>query len=190
MQYLGMRGICYVELSVETASTDVHSGLGGSIFPNAAWRLVWALASLKDAEENIRIAGFYDGVRPPSARDRELIRALPEVADEYKSRYGVKSFIKGTFGRRKAADRGSVHPHLHDLRTHLRLPGTRLEDGHAGSGFGQSGLSAGAGSGSSRYPARSCGLHLDANGFADVAIADLGGDAPHGLIPMTRSSSW
>ena len=41
MLYLGLRGICYVELSVETASTDVHSGLGGSIFPNAAWRLVW-----------------------------------------------------------------------------------------------------------------------------------------------------
>jgi len=29
IQYLGLRGICYVELSVETASTDVHSGLGG-----------------------------------------------------------------------------------------------------------------------------------------------------------------
>jgi len=40
MQYLGLRGICYVELSVETAATDTHSGTGGSIFPNAAWRLV------------------------------------------------------------------------------------------------------------------------------------------------------
>src|SRR5512134_1883895 len=39
LQYLGLRGICYVELSVETADIDVHSGLGGSIFPNAAWRL-------------------------------------------------------------------------------------------------------------------------------------------------------
>jgi len=29
MQYLGLRGICYVQLSVETASIDVHSGLGG-----------------------------------------------------------------------------------------------------------------------------------------------------------------
>jgi acetylornithine deacetylase/succinyl-diaminopimelate desuccinylase-like protein len=46
MQYLGLRGISYVELSVETATIDVHSGLGGSIFPNAAWRLVWALNTL------------------------------------------------------------------------------------------------------------------------------------------------
>src|ERR1700690_2431558 len=34
MEYLGLRGICYVELSIETATTEVHWGLGGSIFPN------------------------------------------------------------------------------------------------------------------------------------------------------------
>ena len=50
IQYLGLRGICYVELSVESLGTDVHSGLGGSIFPNAAWRLVWALNSLKGVD--------------------------------------------------------------------------------------------------------------------------------------------
>jgi acetylornithine deacetylase/succinyl-diaminopimelate desuccinylase-like protein len=98
IQYLGLRGICYVELSVETAKVDVHSGLGGSIFPNAAWRLVWALNSLKDAQERIRIPGFYDPVRMPTERDIELFEALPEVADEYKSRYGVQEFLKGLTG--------------------------------------------------------------------------------------------
>jgi acetylornithine deacetylase/succinyl-diaminopimelate desuccinylase-like protein len=98
MQYLGLRGICYVELSVTSLGTDVHSGLGGSILPNAAWRLTWALASLKGVDERIRIPGFYDDVVPPSARDRELMEALPDVADEYKSRYGAKEFIKGLTG--------------------------------------------------------------------------------------------
>lgn len=98
MQYLGLRGICYVELSVETASQDVHSGLGGSIFPNAAWRLVWALNTLKGPDERIRIPGFYDAVKPPSARDRELMEALPEVAEEYRTRYGLDGFIKGLTG--------------------------------------------------------------------------------------------
>jgi len=98
MQYLGLRGICYVELSVESLATDVHSGLGGSIFPNAAWRLTWALASLKGVDERILIPGFYDDVVPPSARDRELMAKLPDVADEYKQRYGVKEFIKGLKG--------------------------------------------------------------------------------------------
>lgn len=98
IQYLGLRGICYVELWVETASTDVHSGTGGSIFPNPAWRLVWALNSLKGPDERIRIPGFYDDIQPPSQRDIELMKALPEVADEYKSRYGVKHFLKGLTG--------------------------------------------------------------------------------------------
>ena len=98
MQYLGLRGICYVELSVESLSTDVHSGLGGSIFPNAAWRLTWALSTLKGLDERIRIPGFYDDVKEPTARDRELFDALPDVAEEYKERYGVKHFIKGLKG--------------------------------------------------------------------------------------------
>lgn len=98
MQYLGMRGICYVELSIETAEGDVHSGLGGSIFPNAAWRLIWALNSLKDADERIRIPGFYDPIKTPTERDIELMEALPEAADEYKSRYGINEFLKGLTG--------------------------------------------------------------------------------------------
>lgn len=93
IQYLGLRGICYVELSVETANIDVHSGLGGSIFPNAAWRLVWALSTLKDENEHINLPGHYDSVKPPSRRDRELMEALPDTAEEYKSRYGVDHFL-------------------------------------------------------------------------------------------------
>lgn len=98
MQYLGLRGICYVELSVETAKIDSHSGIGGSVFPNAAWRLVWALNSLKDPDEHIRLPGFYDDIKPPSDRDRALLAALPEIAGEWKSRYGVKEFLKGMRG--------------------------------------------------------------------------------------------
>jgi len=95
IQYLGMRGICYVELSVETAKIDVHSGTGGSIFPNAAWRLVWALSTLKGEDERIRLPGHYDTVKLPSERDRILFEALPEVAEEYKTRYGVEHFVRG-----------------------------------------------------------------------------------------------
>jgi acetylornithine deacetylase/succinyl-diaminopimelate desuccinylase-like protein len=98
LQYAGLRGICYVQLSVQSASTDVHSGLGGSILTNAAWRLTWALASLKGPDERVRIPGFYDAIRPPTARDRELMAALPEVADEYRRRFGVEGFLRGLSG--------------------------------------------------------------------------------------------
>ena len=98
LQYAGLRGICYVELTVETGTLDAHSGIGGSIFPNAAWRLVWALASLKGPDEKIRIPGHYDAVRSPSARDRELMAALPEVAAEYRRQYGLQGFLRGMTG--------------------------------------------------------------------------------------------
>jgi acetylornithine deacetylase/succinyl-diaminopimelate desuccinylase-like protein len=94
LQYLGLRGICYVELSAETAKIDAHSGLGGSIFPNAAWRLTWALNSLKGPDERILIPGFYDSVKLPSDRDIAFMEALPEIADELYKRYGVNHFIK------------------------------------------------------------------------------------------------
>jgi len=72
--------------------------LGGSIQPNAAPRLTWALTSLKGVDERILIPGFYDDVIPPSARDRELMDKLPDFADEYKKRYGASGFIKGLTG--------------------------------------------------------------------------------------------
>lgn len=98
LQSLGLRGMAYVELHVTTANQDVHSGLGGSIFPNAAWRLVWALNSLKSPDDRIRIAGFYDRVKAPSSQDIRLIEKLPETSDEYRTRYGLKGFIKGLTG--------------------------------------------------------------------------------------------
>jgi acetylornithine deacetylase/succinyl-diaminopimelate desuccinylase-like protein len=98
IQYAGLRGICYVELSVRTASRDVHSGTGGSIFPNAAWRLTWALNTLKTPEEHIRIPGFYDKVVPPTERDLQLLEILPDPSDEYMERYDLTGFIKGIEG--------------------------------------------------------------------------------------------
>lgn len=94
MQYLGLRGICYVELSTKTADMDVHSGLGGSIFPNAAWRLVWALNTLKDRDEHIRLPKFYDPIIPPTQREIDLLAALPPISQEYKDRYGIAGFLK------------------------------------------------------------------------------------------------
>src|SRR5512141_270994 len=98
VQYLGLRGICYVELSIDLLSTDVHAGLGGSIFPNAAWRLVWALNTLKGPDGKILIPGFYDNIKPPTARDRELMVALPDPAAYYKEMYGVPYFLKNLKG--------------------------------------------------------------------------------------------
>ena len=95
IQMVGMRGICYVELHSKTANQDVHSGTGGSIFPNAAWRLVWALGLLKDKDENILLPGFYEDVIPPTEREKELLAEQPPMMAYYKEKYGLKNFLKG-----------------------------------------------------------------------------------------------
>ena len=97
-QTLGMRGLAYFELSVDTAALDCHSGLGGSIIANAAWRLVWALSTIKGVDERIRIPGFYDSVRPATARDLEYLAALPDESAAFKEFYGVSGFLKGMTG--------------------------------------------------------------------------------------------
>ncbi|MBI2758163.1 MAG: M20/M25/M40 family metallo-hydrolase [Chloroflexi bacterium] len=176
MQYLGLRGICYVELSVETAGIDVHSGLGGSIFPNAAWRLVWALSSLKGQDEKIRIPGFYDGIQPPSARDRELMSALPEVADEYKSMYGVKNFIKGLTGGLDLRIEEVFTPTctICGLTSGYQGPGSKTVLPARASAKVDFRLVIGQEPADIRKKLRA---YLDAQGFSDVQITDLGGDA-------------
>ncbi len=177
MQYLGLRGICYVELSVETASTDVHSGLGGSIFPNAAWRLVWALSTLKGEDERIRIKGFYDGIQQPSARDRELMAALPEVADEYKSRYGVKQFIKGLSGGVDLRIEEVFTPTctICGLTSGYQGPGSKTVLPARASAKVDFRLVPDQDPDDIREKLRA---HLDEHGFSDIEITDLGGDPP------------
>lgn len=177
VQYAGMRGICYVELSVETASQDAHSGIGGSIFPNAAWRLVWALATLKNPDETIRIPGFHENVRPPTPRDVELLAKLPEVAGEHKERYGLKGFLKDL--------RGGI-----DLRREAVFSPTctvcGLTSGYQGPGS-KTVLPARASAKvdfrlvpdqTPEEVLRKLRAHLDAEGFGDVRITYLGGEAP------------
>jgi len=174
MQYLGMRGICYVELAVQTAQIDVHSGIGGSIFPNAAWRLVWALNTLKDNHERILIPGFYDSIEPPTARDKALMAALPDLATEYKTRFGIESFLHGLKGGVDLAMTEVFEPTC-------TICG--LTSGYQGAGS-KTILPAQA---SAKVDFRlalgqtipqvlaQLRAHLDAEGFSDVAITFLGG---------------
>ena len=94
---LGLKGILYVELEARGASQDVHSSMG-TVVPNPAWRLVWALASLKDMDENIQIAGFYDNVKAPTRQEIKAIKAIPPDDEETKQSLGLKEFVKGVSG--------------------------------------------------------------------------------------------
>jgi acetylornithine deacetylase/succinyl-diaminopimelate desuccinylase-like protein len=177
IEYLGLRGICYVELSVKTGSIDVHSGLGGSIIPNAAWRLVWALNTLKGEDEKIKIPGFYDNIRPPSERDRQLMAAMPEVADEYRTRYGVKQFIKGLTGGVDLRIEEVFSPTctICGLTSGYQGPGSKTVLPARASAKVDFRLVPDQDPDDIRRKLRT---HLDTQGFSDVEIQDLGGDPP------------
>ncbi len=177
MQYLGLRGICYVELSVETAKTDCHSGVGGSIFPNAAWRLVWALGTLKGPDERIRLPGFYDRILPPSPRDIELMEALPEVAHEYHEQYGVEHFLKGlTEGvELRVAEVFEPTCTICGLSSGYQGPGSKTVLPAQASAKVDFRLVP------DQRPEEVLEMlrkHLDAEGFSDVSITYLGGESP------------
>ncbi len=87
--YCGMRGIAYFELHVKTIAYDAHSGMGGSLLPNAAWRLVWALSRLKDSDERILLPGHYDKAIPASERDMELLASLPNDYEDTRTKFGL-----------------------------------------------------------------------------------------------------
>ncbi|HSJ58307.1 MAG TPA: M20/M25/M40 family metallo-hydrolase [Anaerolineae bacterium] len=94
---LGVKGICYVELSTTTAATDLHSMWGG-IVPNAAWRLVWALDTLKDKDGRILVGGLMDHVRPPNRAEMGLLERLPFDAAAIRESLGFGEYVRGLNG--------------------------------------------------------------------------------------------
>lgn len=95
--YLGVKGNCYVELEVEAAREDLHS-MWGTVVPNALWRLVWALGTLKGLDERVRIEGFYDRVRPLGNEEREALRQIDPRVGERLLIFGLDSFLLGLTG--------------------------------------------------------------------------------------------
>jgi len=71
----GARGILSLEVTLESARRDVHSG--NFSVPNPAWRLVGLLASMAAPDGTPLVEGLEDGVVPPTAAERELMGRIP-----------------------------------------------------------------------------------------------------------------
>ncbi|MBC8100995.1 MAG: M20/M25/M40 family metallo-hydrolase [Cytophagales bacterium] len=177
----GLRGIAYFELHARTITYDAHSGVGGSLFPNAAWRLVWALSTLKGEDERILLPGHYDAVRPATDEDLALLAALPDTESYLKREFGLSDFLGGATGaeyQRRAvfeptcticglssgyegAGAKTVLPANAVAKLDFRLvPDQDPETVH-----------------------RSLRAHLDAHGFSDIEIRYLGGQRPGRVDP-------
>ncbi|HJX37309.1 MAG TPA: M20/M25/M40 family metallo-hydrolase [Anaerolineae bacterium] len=95
--YLGLKGILYVELRARGASQDMHSSFA-PLAPNPAWRLVWALNTLKDERERITIEGLMDYVRLPSSADLELVEKIPFEDEKILEDLHIPEFLGGVTG--------------------------------------------------------------------------------------------
>jgi len=89
---LGVKGMLYVELHASGPKVDLHSSLA-PLAPNPAWRIIWALDSIKQSNEKIKIEGWYDRVTKPSPTELELVKNIPFDEERNKSEMGLSSFL-------------------------------------------------------------------------------------------------
>jgi acetylornithine deacetylase/succinyl-diaminopimelate desuccinylase-like protein len=89
----GCRGLVYVQLRVRFLAFDQHSGFA-SIYPSAAMYLIEALASLRDQDMNVRIAGFYDGMLKPTEADLRMMAKIDPEVEQRKKLVGFDRLIR------------------------------------------------------------------------------------------------
>jgi len=90
--WLGLKGIAYFELRLKLLDTDAHSA-NAPVLPNAAWRLIWALNTLKGPDDKILVDGYWEHVVAPTPDEVALVDALPYDAEKIKGLYGARRFI-------------------------------------------------------------------------------------------------
>jgi acetylornithine deacetylase/succinyl-diaminopimelate desuccinylase-like protein len=71
-----LRGMTYVQVTLEAANRDLHSGLYGGSALNPINALTRILGDLQDANGRIQLPGFYDKVKPVSNAQRAQWDAL------------------------------------------------------------------------------------------------------------------
>ena len=74
---LGVRGVATGEITIYGPVRPLHSGHYGNWAPNPAMMLSQLLASMKDAEGRVTVAGFYDDMDPLSPAEQAAIAAAP-----------------------------------------------------------------------------------------------------------------
>ncbi len=84
----GVKGMAYMQAWVRHAQVDLHSS-NAAVVDNPAWRLTWALASIKSPDHKVQVPGFYADIIPSTESQRETARQIPSAADVLKQTYGI-----------------------------------------------------------------------------------------------------
>jgi acetylornithine deacetylase/succinyl-diaminopimelate desuccinylase-like protein len=84
-----LRGLLYLELTVKSAGTDLHSGQHGGAVPNAIHGASQLLCAFKNEKNRITIPGFYEGVPDLPADLRRDMAELPHSDEAYAKDLGI-----------------------------------------------------------------------------------------------------
>lgn len=87
----GLRGLSYMEVQVESANRDLHSGVYGGAVANPINVLSRMIASLHDDQGHVTIPGFYDKVRQLTTAERAEINRAPFDEAQYKKEIGIEA---------------------------------------------------------------------------------------------------
>lgn len=104
---VGLRGLAYWEVRVETSSTDLHSGVYGGAVLNPIAVLSQMLAGLHDSRGRIAVDRFYDGVRDLTTNERRELAEVP--FDETGFLGSVKAIAGGEEGY-STMERRAIRP--------------------------------------------------------------------------------
>ena len=85
----GARGDLNVDLTLYGSKRPLHSGHYGNWAPNPAMMLAQLLASMKDQEGRVTIAGWNDDVEPLGAVEIQAINDAPQYDEEIKKQLGI-----------------------------------------------------------------------------------------------------
>ncbi|MHA2251313.1 MAG: M20/M25/M40 family metallo-hydrolase [Candidatus Kariarchaeaceae archaeon] len=95
--WCGLKGMAYFQLETKDTpvypNRDIHSGQAGAV-PNAAWRMAWALNTLKDEQENILIEGIQELIATPDPDDLEVLQNSESFDEKhYREEMGLDRFL-------------------------------------------------------------------------------------------------
>jgi acetylornithine deacetylase/succinyl-diaminopimelate desuccinylase-like protein len=79
----GLRGLCYLEVHVQGAFKDLHSGGYGGAVANPIQALAQIIQGLRDGNGKILVPGVYDSVRAVTEVELEGWRTLPFSEDAF-----------------------------------------------------------------------------------------------------------
>jgi acetylornithine deacetylase/succinyl-diaminopimelate desuccinylase-like protein len=93
---VGRRGLAALQIDLQGAGQDVHSGSYGGTFQNPIHALAQLLTSMRSLQGKILVEGFYDAVRDLSNSERAQIDGIPYDESQYLKDLGLDQLFGET----------------------------------------------------------------------------------------------